>query len=230
MVRHTVMDRQLSHRTAFDAQLRGIESDLLEMVTRAEGMVADAVQSVMRLDRDQAERVFRADDTIDRLEHEIEGRCLEMLALQQPMGRDLREIGSVLKIVTDVERIGDRAVDIARTGLKVEAAGGDPTIIDLELIGDKARLMVREAVTAFVKRDLTEFNEIASLEDQVDAYYRDIREQVFAYVVAHPDKVVAGTWLVLAVHHVERIADYAVNIAERVGYMVTGRMAGLGTE
>ena len=224
------MERPPSHRPAFDAQLRGLETDLLEMVSRAEVMVADAVQSLVRLDRAQAERVFVADDTIDRLEHEIEKKCLEILALQQPMGRDLREIGAVLKIVTDVERIGDRAVDIARTGLKVEAAGGDPTIVDLELIGDKARTMVREAVTAFVKRETTEFREIAEMEEQVDAYYRDIREQVFAYMHTHPEKVVACTWLVLALHHIERIADYAVNIAERVGYMVTGQMAGLGTE
>ncbi|MES1227391.1 MAG: phosphate signaling complex protein PhoU [Armatimonadota bacterium] len=228
------MDRPLSHRPAFDAQMQALEKDLLEMVSRAEAMVADSVQSVVRLDRELADKVFEADDEIDRLDYKIEQSCLELLALQQPMGRDLREIGAVLKIITDVERIGDLAVDIAKTGLKINQEGGDPSVVDLVVIADKARKMVREAVLAFVKGDLKDFGEIVELEDQVDSYYRDIREQVFTYMRAHPDHVVASVWLVLALHHIERIADHAVNIAERVGYMVTGRLEGLadgtGTE
>ena len=214
--------------------MEALEKDLLEMVSRAEGMVADAVQSVVRLDRDLAEKVFDADDDIDRLDYAIEQKCLELLALQQPMGRDLREIGTILKVITDVERIGDLAVDIAKTGLKINQDGGDPSVVDLVVIADKARRMVREAVTAFVKGDLSDFGEIAELEDQVDSYYRDIREQVFTYMRANPEHAVACVWLVLALHHIERIADHATNIAERVGYMVTGRLEGLtegpGTE
>lgn len=204
------------------------------MVSRAEGMVADAVQSVVRLDRDLAERVFEADDEVDRLNYSIEQQCLELLALQQPMGRDLREIGTVLKVITDVERIGDLAVDIAKVGLKISHDGGDPNVVDLAVIADKARKMVREAVTAFVKADLSEFGEIAELEEEVDSYYRDIREQVFEHMRRRPEHVVSLVWVILALHHIERIADHAVNIAERVGYMVTGHLAGLtegpGTE
>ena len=217
----------MSSRPLFVAQMQELENDLLAMVSRAESMVAKAVDSIIKLDTELAVQVFENDDEVDRYDAMIEEKCLRLLALQQPMASDLREVSTILKIITDVERIGDLAVDLAKITLKIDREVGDPTIVDLPVISDKARLMLREAVTAFVKRDVTYFNEIAGLEDEVDGYYRHIREQLFDYMRQNPSHAVSAAWLVFAVHHIERIADHAVNIAERVGFMVTGRLGHL---
>ncbi len=165
-----------------------------------------------------------ADDEIDRLDLEIEERCLDLLALQQPMGADLREIGTVLKIITDIERVGDLSVDIAKITLKIEKEMGRSDYIDLPRMAATVSKMLSESAQAFVRKEATHLRLIAELEDQVDGMYRDFRTQVHAYMVANPDQVVAASWMLLAVHHMERIADHALNMAERVVFMVTGEM------
>lgn len=213
----------MSSRPIFDAEMRELEIDVAAMASRAEQMVANAIESLIRIDSPLAQSVFDDDDVVDEYEHSIEERCLRMLALQQPMAADLREVFSILKIITEIERIGDLAVDLGRICLKIDREVGDSSIIDLGVIGNRARQTFRQAVTAFVKRDTSEFGEIAQHEQEVDQYYRAIREQVFDHVRRNPSHAVSSTWLVLALHHIERIADHSVNIAELVGFMVTGK-------
>ncbi|MFW5697290.1 MAG: phosphate signaling complex protein PhoU [Fimbriimonadaceae bacterium] len=204
-----------------------LEHDVLEMASRAETMVAKAVDALTELDEPLAYSVMRADDEIDRMDLDIEARCLKLLALQQPMGTDLREIGSVMKIITDVERIGDLSVDVAKICLKVERELGETGYVDLVRISGLARRMLRLSMEAFVKRDLTLLDNVAELEEQVDVLYRDLRGQVHEYMLHHSDQVVSASWLLLAVHHIERIADHCLNMAERVGFMVTGELSQL---
>ncbi len=212
------------NRHAFDEEIAKLEHDLLDMASRAEAMVGKAVESLHRLDAELAKEVMRADDEIDQLDLEIEGQCLRLLALQQPMAKDLRIIGTALKVITDIERIGDLAVDIAKCGLKIQAELGDASSVDIPRMAKAARQMVSASLDAFVKRDLSHQEEIAAMEDEVDALYRDLRGQIHDFMRTHPDQVVAASWLLLAVHHIERIADHALNIAERVGFMVTGEL------
>lgn len=218
------MENPTPARSAYNAEISQLEQDVLEMASRAEQMADRAVTSLVNLDKALAYEVMQEDDEIDRRDLEIEQRCLRLFALQQPMGSDLREIGTVIKIITDIERIGDLAVDIAKIGIKIDAEVGQTNYVDVRRMAQGALQMLREAMQAFIKRDISHVDEIKRLEDEVDEFYRDLRAQIHIYMGQHPDQVISASWMLLAIHHVERIADHALNIAERVGFMVTGNL------
>lgn len=215
-------------RAAYHNEMAVLEHDLLEMASRAERMVQGAADSLTRLDSEAALAVIKSDDEVDDLDLSIEGRCLRLLALQQPMGTDLRTIGTMMKMITDIERVGDLAVDIAKITLKVEKEYGEVSFIDLPRMANAARAMLREASQAFVRRDLALVQHVVEQDEEVDQMYRELRQQIFSNMQECPDMVVSDGWLLMAIHHVERIADHAVNIAERVSFMVTGEFKQLG--
>lgn len=217
-------------RKAYAAELSLLEQEVLEMVGRAEVMFTNAVNSLYNMDRELAKEAVESDDEIDRMDIQVEQDCLRLLALRQPIASDLREIGTVLKIITDIERIGDLSVDIAKITRKVDKLMGRADYVDLPRMATIVRTMLHSCIQAFVRRDITEFAEIQRLEDTVDQHYRDLRDQIHAYMTNNPDQVVAASWIILAVHHIERVADHAMNIAERVGFMVTGELRQLGID
>jgi phosphate transport system protein len=212
------------NRHHFDEDIAKLEHDLLTMASRAESMVGKAVESLQRQDQALAKEVLVADDEIDQLELEIESQCLRLLALQQPMASDLRIVGTAMKIITDIERIGDLAVDVAKIGMKIQNEMGDPSFIDIPRMSKVARQMVQAALDSFVKKDTSRFAEINAMEEETDELYREFRSQIHDHMRTHPENVVTASWLLLAVHHIERIADHALNISERVGFMVTGNL------
>lgn len=211
-------------RQAFDREIQALEHDLLEMGSRAEAMVGNAAEALADLDMELARATLAADDAIDAQDLAIEARCLRLLALHQPMASDLRLVGSVMKIITDVERIGDLAVDVAKIALKVEAELGSSGALDIRRMSGVARTMLREALVAFARRDLERVATVARLEDEVDALYRELRSQIFEEMRREDGDAVCNGWLLMAVHHIERVADHALNIAERVEFMVTGEL------
>ncbi len=212
------------HRPVYAREMSELEHDVLEMASHAEAMVTKAVDALQRLDVVSAREVMRDDDEIDIKEIAVEQRCLRLLALQQPMAADLREIGTVIRIITDIERVGDLAVDLAKITLKIDRELGATDYVDIPLMANAARQMLRLATQSFVKKDTSTIHEILDTEDRVDEMYRSLRGQVFDYMLANPDQVVSAGWVLLAIHHVERIADHALNIAERVEFMVTGEV------
>ena len=214
-------------RHAYQTQISQLEHDLLEMGSISEHMVGDAVDSLRTLNPALALEVIQRDDEVDRRDLDIEQRCLRILALQQPTASDLRMIGTVMKVITDIERVGDLAVDIAKIAVKVERELGHSEFIDLPRMANMSRQMLRGSLQAFVKRDLDLIAEVMVLEEKVDAQYRELRGQVFENMRTNPEMVVTDGWLFMAVHHVERIADHAVNIAERVRFMVTGEFGSI---
>jgi phosphate transport system protein len=209
-------------RQAYNLEINDLEHDLLDMGSRAEQMVGQAVDALCSLDTKLAHAVMLRDDEIDERDLAIEARCLRLLALQQPMGRDLRVVGTAMKMITDIERVGDLAVDIAKITLKVEKEFGETSFIDIPKMAKVARSMLHEALEAYVHHDLARVHEVCERDEEVDSLYRELRSQIFAKMRSHPENVVSDSWLLLAIHHVERIADHAVNIAERVNFMVTG--------
>lgn len=217
-------------RQAYSHEIQDLEHDMLEMASRAEAMVGQAVESLCRLDHDLAITVLDADAEIDSRDLDIEARCLRLLALQQPIASDFRVIGTILKIITDIERVADLAVDISKCGLKIEKEMGATSFIDIPRIARVARTMFLESLEAFVKRDLRLVKEIGQMEDEVDELYREIRGQLHEHMRHHPEDVVAASWLLLALHHIERVADHAVNIAERVNFMATGHLEHLTSQ
>jgi phosphate transport system protein len=211
-------------RQRFAQELEELEHMLLEMAGLVEKMMAEAANALITLDRDIAKHVIVSDDEVDELELAIETRCMSIIGLQNPMGADLRLVGACLKIVTDLERCADLTVDLAKAALKIDNEGGKTDIIDLGKFANLTRKMMHEALQAYVRRDLVRVEEVAQMEYEADGLYRELRAQVFLLMRRDPDQVVASGWLFLAIHHLERIADHSVNIAERVHYMVTGEL------
>jgi phosphate transport system protein len=218
------MDHPAYARQSFSADLTALEHDLLEMGSRAEEMIGLAVESLQSLSIDTAKEVLLRDDDIDKRDLDIESRCLQLLALQQPMAGDLRTVGTAMKMITDIERIADLAVDIAKIAMKIEAEMGDPSLIDIPRMAHEARFMFREALEAYIRRDLERVHRVCEQDEVVDRQYRELRGQLFTDMQDNPGNVVVDGWLLLAIHHLERIADHAVNIAERVNFMVTGEL------
>lgn len=217
------MDTGSAHRTVLAQQITEVEQQLLAMSSRADEMVGKAVEALITLEPQTAVSVLALDDEIDILDIQIEESCLRILALQQPMASDLREIGTVMKIITDVERIGDLSVDIAKAALKIEKELGQTDYVDFHLMASVARSMFRDSLVAFVKRDLEMVASVIQRDDEVDDMYRALRNQIHDRMRESPDEVVAFSWMLLAIHHIERVADHAVNIAERVAFMATGK-------
>lgn len=216
-------------RHAFSAEMANLEHDLLQMGSLAEGMFSQAVEALTLLDPGIAMVVVRRDDDIDRRDIEIEANCLRILVLQNPTGTYLREIGAVLKIITDIERVGDLAVDIAKAAMKIEKEMGRVDYVDLPKIAGVARMMFCQSLDAFIKRDTEAARAVCETDDEVDRLYRSLREQIHNHMRDTPEDVVSASWLLLALHHIERIADHAVNIAERVNFLVTGHLTQLAT-
>jgi phosphate transport system protein len=217
-------------RQAYNDELQQLEHELLEMASLAAGMVADAAEALSRLDPSLAMAVIKRDDEVDRRDLSIEERCVRLLALQQPMAGDLRVIGTAMKMITDIERIGDLAVDIAKITLKIDKEYGEVGFIDLPRMAASALGMFREALEAFIHRDVARVRAVCDRDEEVDDQYRQLRGQIFQNMRERPDMVVSDGWLLLAIHHVERIADHSVNIAERVSFMVTGEFKQLTCE
>lgn len=216
-------------RQAYTLEIRQLEHDLLEMGSIAETMIGQSVESLSQLDTGLALRVIQRDDEIDERNLAIENRCIRLFGLQHPQGADLRVVSTAMKMITDIERVGDLAVDIAKIALKIDKEMGSAGAIDLPKMGAVARSMFREALEAFVRRDLGLVASVATQETVVDGMYRDLRDQIFASMRKDPEQAVADGWLFMAIHHIERIADHALNIAERVQYMVTGQQCKLSS-
>jgi phosphate transport system protein len=213
-----------SPRAQFDLALQNLQSDVLALASMVDKAIDRAVQSLKTRDRALAEQVIHADLEINAKRFDLEERALMLIATQQPMARDLRVIAAVLHMVTDLERMGDHAEGIAKINL---LHGDQPLLkplIDIPRMADLAREMLRQAMDAFVARDVEAANATAAADDEVDALYDQVYHELVMFMVSDPTTIERATWLLWAAHNLERIADRATNICERVVYLVTGRM------
>ena len=211
-------------RQAFDEQLAELEQRLLRMGEFVETMLEKAGRALVTHDTKLAKEAIAADDTADDMDLEIEQHCMRLLALQQPMSRDLRTIGTVMKVIADVERIGDYSVDIAKTAIELAQTEYYKPLEDIPQMVEITRWMLRQALEALVAHDLTLVAKVIERDDEVDRLWYRIREQVEEVMQARPEVVPQAVALLLVARYLERVADHTVNIAERVAYMETGRL------
>jgi phosphate transport system protein len=213
-------------RTSFHQDLDLLQQNLLRMGSLVEDAIYNSVDSLRRQDLVLAEQVLRADDAIDRLDSELETECMRLFALQQPLARDLRVIGTVLKAITDLERMGDEAANIAELTLRI---GDQPLIkplIDIPHMAELVKAMVRKALDAFVRRDLELAAEVHRSDNAVDALYAALNDELIEMTMRFQSMREANQafQLLMAARHLERIGDHATNLSERVVYMVTGQV------
>ncbi|OPZ83256.1 MAG: hypothetical protein BWY76_02361 [bacterium ADurb.Bin429] len=216
-------------RQTFDAQLRALEQRLLRMGGFVEGMLEDAVKALAKQDTQLAEEVVRRDDIADEQDIDIESTCMHLLALQQPLSKDLRVIGTALKITTDLERIGDYSVDIAKAALILADARYPAPLTRIPRMAEYTVEMVQGALEAFVNRDFRKIEEVIALDDRVDELYVEVWEMLVREMQQSSDNIIRAANLILVARYLERIADHAVNVAERVYYMETGVLRQLAT-
>jgi|DewCreStandDraft_4_1066084.scaffolds.fasta_scaffold71557_1 phosphate transport system protein len=214
-------------RTEFDIGLEQLRQRLLDMSMRVDTMLANAVSAVVEQDIELATQVVRTDDLIDQLEIEIESDCIRLIALQAPVARDLRLIGSSMQIITDVERIGDYAVDIAKIGRRLAKNALFRPLIDLTALSDLARSLLRDAMSAFIYHDLERVQRVIEADDAVDDLFHRQRDHLIAHIEQDPKDARTGVHLLFAAKYLERAADHSVNIAERVHYVETGQVVSL---
>ncbi|MBX6377378.1 MAG: phosphate signaling complex protein PhoU [Clostridia bacterium] len=210
-------------RETFQQRLSDLEASLLKMGTLVEDAIYRAVKSLEDQDPDLARSVVEGDDLVDQMNLDIEQACLELLALQQPMARDLRAISTALKMITDLERIADNAVDIAEVTLRI---GNQPLIkplIDIPRMAEIAQYMVREALNAYIKRDVALASQMIERDHELDHLYAQVFRELLVFMMEDPRTIHQATQLLLVARHLERIGDHATNLGEWVIFMVTGQ-------
>jgi phosphate transport system protein len=209
-------------RKGFHHALEGLQRDLLKMGVLVEESIYHAVKSLATLDGAIAEAVIKGDAKINDMMIEIESDCLRLLALQQPMASDLRVIGTAMKIVTDLERMGDHAVDIAKTTVRLQGEKLLKPLIDTPRMADMAKEMLHDALNCYVRRDTELAMQLAAKDDAVDHLYSTIFTELEEMMKQNPSHVRQATMLLMVCQSLERIADHATNIGEWVIYMVSG--------
>ena len=211
-------------RANFDQQLNGLEREIGMLAEVVERAVERAIKALKSRDLDASQRVVHEDDFIDQKRVEIEDRCVDLIATQQPMGIDLLVIISLLHIVNELERLGDYAEGIAKISYMI---GDEPTLkplIDIPRMTELATGMLRDSIDALETRDVDKANQVREDDDAVDQLYDQVYRELLLYMIEDPRTIQRATYLLWVAHDLERIADRATNIAERVIFLVTGRM------
>jgi phosphate transport system protein len=212
------MERVVRH---FQEELEALQGRLLEMGGLAEERVSAAVQSLVSRDIAAIERVLYGDEPINALHVEIDNRCFKLLALHQPMATDLRAIVATVKINTDLERVGDLAVNIAEAAKRYATHPPVKRLIDIPQMGDIAQEMLHDALDAFVRRDTGLAQQVLNEDDRLDGLKTQIFRELLDYMLRDPATVEPALDLILVSRHLERIGDHATNIAEDVIFMVS---------
>lgn len=212
-------------REGFDKSLNGLQQEMLRMGSMVEEAIRLAVQALSNQDLALAQKIVDGDDLIDDLSNQIEDDCIRLIALQQPLARDLRVITTVLKTVTDLERIADHATNIAEIVQRIGKARLIKPLVDIPKMSGMVQSMVRDSLKAFVDRDV-EFAKITCRrDDEIDKLYEDLFIELTGFVTAGGDseRVVQALNLLFVARYLERVGDHATNIGERAIYLVTGK-------
>jgi phosphate transport system protein len=210
-------------RHHFEADLQALKRRLLTMGALVEERVHGAVRALLERRPQAAEAIAGADNDVNLLHIEIDERCLQLLALQQPMAADLRLITAAMKINSDLERIGDQAVNIAENVIRLLPHPPVKALIDVPRMAELAEKMTRDSLDAFVRKDVELARSVLGRDDEVDAYKDQVFRVLLTYMMADPGTIERCLGLILISRNIERIADHATNIAEDVIFMVEGR-------
>jgi phosphate transport system protein len=208
----------------FDDQIADLKRQLLLMSGRAEEIIRKSLEALARRDPALCEEVFKDDAAIDRMEIDIEEGCIQLLALQQPLASDLRLITSALKISSDLERVGDHAVNIAGCAKTLASKAPVKPLADLAELAEKSIAMLRDALDAFVRGDGEAARLLVRRDDEVDALNRQVFAELMRRMIADPQQVERSMTLVLVGRNLERIADLATNVAEEVVFIAEARI------
>ena len=213
-------------RSRFDEQLKLLNRKMTEMGGECESIIAAAGKALLQGSAEDAHRAQEQGHRIDQLEREIESICLKLLLQQQPVARDLRTISAAMKMVTDLQRIGDQCANIAEISLLLKEQKQTRTLADIRTMSQKAGVMVKRSIFAYVNRDTEAAQAVIALDDEVDALFRTIKGELVELIAGNRDEADQAIDLIIIAKYLERIADHAVNIAQWAIFCVTGEILG----
>ena len=211
-------------RSDYTQQLQEIQDDLLLLGSMVEKAIVKSVDALKNRDLESSQAVIDEDDRIDDFQMVLEEKCVDVIALQAPMASDLRRLVTVIQVASELERVGDYAEGIAKISVRM---GEQPTLkplIDISRMAEMGAGMLRDGLGALTTLDLELAEKIAATDDEVDSLYEQIFRELFSFMVENLANIQGATYLIWIAHLLERIADRATNIAERVVYLATGKM------
>jgi phosphate transport system protein len=212
----------MSPRLHFDEQLEILNQELLEMCSLIEGAIKGAIAALVDDDKARARQIIKNDVQIDEIERRIESQCLKLLLQQQPVARDLRSISAALKMITDMERVGDQAADICEVILRIEGDLPLDKVVHLSAMATATSSMVTGAIDAFVERNVDFARAVIGDDEEVDRLFVVVRDELLDYIHADKRHGEMAMDLMMIAKYFERIGDHAENIAEWVEYSITG--------
>ena len=211
-------------RADFDRNLKVLQDDLLELGNLVGLAITQAMDALKSRDLDASQRIVAEDDVIDRKRFELEDQCIDLIATQQPLAIDLRTLMAVLHIAVELERMGDYAEGIAKVTIMIGEEPASEPLFDLPLLADKAGDMLERSLNALLLRDASAAEQVCQDDDQVDDLYKKVYLELLTHMTKYPQSIRRATYLLWVAHDLERIADRATNIAERVIFLVTGKL------
>ena len=210
----------MTTETHFQRELEELKGSLLKMATLVEEMLRDAIQALVRRDSDMAKLAMEKEGQINVMENSIDEMCLKLLALRQPMATDLRFITSSMKIITDLERMGDQAVNICERVFSLNQEPQLKPYLDIPRMAEITQSMVKDVLDAFVNRNSKLARSVCERDDLVDSLNDQVFRELLTYMISDPKTITRAVHLILVCRCLERIADHATNIAEDVIFMV----------
>lgn len=217
-------------RQTFEQELQHLHDEILVLGSMVQTAIMSAVDGLKQRNLEQARRLVSDDLLINEKRFEIESAALTVIATQQPMAGDLRTVAAVLEIATELERMGDYAKGISKISLLIGNRPLLKPLVDIPIMADKAMDMLRRALDAFVRRDVQLARAIPGEDDQVDALYNQVYNDLIKIIIADPTTIDQANYLLWAAHNLERAADRVTNICERVVFTVTGEMREMDVE
>jgi phosphate transport system protein len=212
----------MARRFAFEEKLKILYKNLIEMQTLVEKSMDDTIKALKTHDVSMAESIIERDDEIDNMEREIERKCLEIIAGQQPMASDLRDITSVLKIITDLERIGDHCSDISNYTIKLAGETYVKPLVRIPRMAEEVKIMINNVIDCCINQDVDTARDVLRHDDIVDKYFEDIVEELIGIMEKNPETARQCTYFIFIAKYLERMGDHATNIAEWIGFTVMG--------
>lgn len=214
-------------RGSFDTGLQLLHDELVKMGSIVEKQIHGSIEALVTKDVQLAEKIIKNDDLVDNLQKEIEDKCIKLIATMQPLAKDLRVIFTTTKIVTDLERMADHAVDISKITKKLKDEKYIKELVDIPKMADMVQKMIRMSIDAYIDSNVDKAYEICKMDDEVDALYRKIFNELIGYMNSNSAFINQASQLLFICKYLERTADHVTNICEWTIYLITGNFVDL---
>jgi len=214
-------------RKVFEANIQELHNDLIRMGSIVEKQINDCIDALVTQDTKKAEKIIINDDIVDGMERDIENKAIKLIAMQQPLAIDLRNIFTTTKIVTDLERMADHAVDVAKITLRLKDEKYIKQLVNIPIMGEIVVSMIKDALDAYVAGDVENAYAVCKRDDEVDKIYNEVFKELLEIMIENQNTINQATQLLFICKWLERIADHTTNICEWTIYLVTGEKINL---